>query len=451
MTAPLQDAQLEAAPAASGPLVLGEILADRYRIDELLGDGGMGVVYRAEHVHMKKRVAIKVLHQQWSAFPEIAARFEREAIASGNIDSPHVAAATDFGRLPDGRLFLALEFVEGRTLRGIVSEGPIPEGRALAIARGIASAALAAHKQGIVHRDLKPENVMLTPRDGESDFVKVLDFGVAKVGEVEGAANSGLTQAGAIVGTPDYMSPEQALGQSLTLTSDIYSIGVILYEMLSGRCPFLGEAVVVLRGHVYEDPPELPPEISPKVRALVLQAMQKKSTDRFASAQELIDAIDACGRASVGAFARTEPPPAPGAINALTHASAQPQTLTAPRAAVPIAIAGGILLLIVAGTVVYRAGHSAGTKDTASLPSASASAVATSASSAPPVVQITTASAEPAVAASASAAGSAARSTPSASASAKKPAAKPATKPANQPGFNLPYIPPPTEWFKSKK
>ena len=451
MTAPLQDAQLEAAPAASGPLVLGEILADRYRIDELLGDGGMGVVYRAEHVHMKKRVAIKVLHQQWSAFPEIAARFEREAIASGNINSPHVAAATDFGRLPDGRLFLALEFVEGRTLRGIVSEGPIPEGRALAIVRGIASAALAAHKQGIVHRDLKPENVMLTPRDGESDFVKVLDFGVAKVGEPEGAANSGLTQAGAIVGTPDYMSPEQALGQSLTLTSDIYSIGVILYEMLSGRCPFLGEAVVVLRGHVYEDPPELPPEISGPVRALVRRAMQKKSSDRFTSAQELIDAIDACGRASVGAFALTEPPPAaPGSINALTHASAQPQTATAPRAAVPVAIAGGVLLLIVAGTLVYRAGHSAGTKDTASLPSASAS-LAASADRAPPVVQITTASAEPAVAPSANATGSAARSTPSASASAKKPTGKPATKPANQPGFNLPNIPPPTEWFKSKK
>jgi serine/threonine-protein kinase len=436
-------------------------LADRYRIDQLLGDGGMGVVYRAEHVHMKKRVAIKVLHKQWSAFPEIAARFEREAIASGNINSPHVAAATDFGRLPDGRLFLALEFVEGRTLRDIVTEGPIPEARALAIARGIAAAAHAAHKQDIVHRDLKPENVMLTPRDGESDFVKVLDFGVAKVGEPEGTPNSGLTQAGALVGTPDYMSPEQALGQSLTLTSDIYSIGVILYEMLSGRCPYLGEAVVVLRGHVYEEAPELPAGISEPVRALVRRAMQKKSSDRFASAQELIDAIDACGRASVGAFALTEPPPAADAGNSPAAAQVQSVGATPRTPAVPLAIAGAALLLIGGGALLYRAGHSAGTKDTSALASASASASAAASSvpaaREPQVVQITTASAAPAVSSvpTASAAPTSSGRTPASQASAKKPQggkpAKPAAQPQSGPTITLPYIPPPSEWFKSKK
>ena len=218
--------------AAEGDALLGTILAGRYRIEQLLGSGGMGAVYRAEHVHMRKAVAVKVLHREMTAFPEVVARFEREAVAAGRIDHPHVVSASDFGQLEDGSFYLALEFAEGHSLAKLVhTEGALQPERALRIARQIAEALQAAHGVGIVHRDLKPENVMLVVKDSDPDYVKVLDFGIAKI-KVEGAAEQpALTQIGTVFGTPEYMSPEQARGEPADARADLYTVGVILYEM----------------------------------------------------------------------------------------------------------------------------------------------------------------------------------------------------------------------------
>ena len=246
---------------------LGTVLAGRYRVNKALGAGGMGVVYRAEHVHMKKAVAVKILHKHMTAMPEVVARFEREAVAAGRIEHPNVAGATDFGRLDDGSFYLALEYIEGKSLSSLLEGGgALPEVRALVITRQIADGLAAAHAAGIIHRDLKPENVMLVERDGVPDYVKVLDFGIAKV-PVEEAEGQKLTQIGTIFGTPQYMSPEQGQGHTVDARADLYALGVMLYEMLAGKLPFFGdEMVVLITRHILEAPPPLPDGIHPGVQ-----------------------------------------------------------------------------------------------------------------------------------------------------------------------------------------
>ncbi|HEV8549185.1 MAG TPA: serine/threonine-protein kinase, partial [Polyangiaceae bacterium] len=222
----------ETVRAEADPLV-GTLLAERYRVVALLGSGGMGAVYRAEHVHMKKPVAVKILHRHMTTNQEVVARFEREAVAAGRIEHPNVAAATDFGRLADGSFYLVLEYVEGKSLGLAMDEGPMPPARALGIVRQIAGGLAAAHAAGIVHRDLKPDNVLLVERDGVRDIVKVLDFGIAKVHLEEGSGHRPLTQIGTIFGTPQYMSPEQGQGHTVDARSDLYALGVLAYEMLA--------------------------------------------------------------------------------------------------------------------------------------------------------------------------------------------------------------------------
>ena len=245
---------------ASG--LLGQTLSDRYRIDAVLGTGGMGAVYQAEHLLMHKRVAIKVLHPEMTRMPEVVARFEREAMAAAHIEHPNVAAATDFGKLADGSFFLVLEFVEGKSLRDEIEKGPLSPERAVHITRQVLMALTRAHGLGIVHRDLKPENVMLVERDGDPDFVKVLDFGIAKVNVGDlGKSTSGpkkstaaLTQAGLVYGTPEYMAPEQALAQDIDHRADLYALGVMLFEMLTGRRPFEADNPVQILGMVVSMP-----------------------------------------------------------------------------------------------------------------------------------------------------------------------------------------------------
>jgi eukaryotic-like serine/threonine-protein kinase len=295
-------------PDSSSPenaSLVGRVLSDRYRIESVLGEGGMGAVYLAEHVLMHKRVAVKVLHTEMTRMPEVVARFEREAMAAAHIEHPNVAAATDFGKLEDGSFFLVLEYIEGINLRDLVANGPLGLARALHIADQIVLALVRAHSLGIVHRDLKPENVMLVERDGDRDFVKVLDFGIAKVpvgglGAGDGSPASGqvLTQLGMVYGTPDYMAPEQALGQEIDARADLYALGVILYEMLTGRRPFEAENKVALLGmKVTSDAPSLSAKkpdvrVGPAVEQMVHRLLEKEATKRFQDAREVGDAIE---------------------------------------------------------------------------------------------------------------------------------------------------------------
>jgi eukaryotic-like serine/threonine-protein kinase len=290
---------------------VGTVLAERYRIDSVLGEGAMGKVYAAEHVLMRKRLAVKVLHRELSSIPELVARFEREAMAAANVDHPNIAVATDFGKLPDGAVFLALELVEGRCLRDEIALGPIPMVRALHIARQVASALGVAHAQGIVHRDLKPENVMLVDKAGDPDFVKVLDFGVARVPIGEGAADGAgaITRAGMVFGTPEYIPPEQALGQVSDGRADLYSLGVMLFEMLTGERPFVADSKVSLVGqHLGKPPPRLADKlpglsVPEGVEVLVQLLLEKEVARRVQVAEEVVRAVDALiGKPTRGGF-----------------------------------------------------------------------------------------------------------------------------------------------------
>ena len=222
------------------------------------------------------------------------ARFEREAIAAARITHPNVAAATDFGRLSDGACYLVLEYVQGKSLRQVLTQlAPFETSRALRIAKQIALALGAAHEAGVVHRDLKPENVMLVEGLADPDYVKVLDFGIAKIHTPEQEGQPALTRMGTIFGTPEYMSPEQALGQSADSRTDLYSLGIIMYEMLTGRTPFADkELVAVLTRQMTEIAPPLPAECNPSIVALVSHLLAKRPSERPQTAQEVATRID---------------------------------------------------------------------------------------------------------------------------------------------------------------
>jgi serine/threonine-protein kinase len=358
---PSSEPLFSACLSAHGAPILapGQVVADRYRVMSLLGEGGMGVVYRAEHVHMRKVLALKVLHPDVCNVPQVVARFEREAVAAARIDHPHVTAAKDFGRLQDGSFFLVLEYVAGRSLRQVLEAGPVQPERALHILRGIVSAVGSAHAHGVVHRDLKPENVMLVDRDGDPDFVKVLDFGVAKLDPLAHAApESGvqpLTRLGAIIGTPDYMAPEQALGQSVDARADLYALGVILFEMIAGERPFRGGVLTVLRDRVMAPAPELPARptapVDPGLQAIVRKLMALSADERFQTATELEAALDSLtARATPAEPTRVDPPPTP-IQSALRAGAAAASPLLAAlaghrRRLVAIAAAGIVLAIV---------------------------------------------------------------------------------------------------------
>jgi eukaryotic-like serine/threonine-protein kinase len=283
--------------------LVGRTLGGRYLIERVVGEGGMGAVYQAEHTHMHKRLAVKVLHPEMSRVPEVVSRFEREAMAAAHIDHPNVAAATDFGKLDDGSFFLVLEYVEGKSLREAIDDGPMELGRAFHIARQMTAGLARAHALGIVHRDLKPENVMLVRRDEDDDFVKVLDFGIAKVpvgslmGEHE-AQGEALTQVGMVYGTPEYMAPEQALGQPVDARADLYAFGVMMFEMITGARPFNHDSKVTLLGmqvtaaipRMSERSPDA--DVPPEVEAIVARLLAKEAGARYGDAKELIDSLD---------------------------------------------------------------------------------------------------------------------------------------------------------------
>jgi eukaryotic-like serine/threonine-protein kinase len=276
---------------------IGTVVGDRYRIVSRIGVGGMGAVYRAEHTMMRRDLAIKVLLPELSGKEEFARRFEREAESASRLAHPNIITVTDFGRTAEGSLFLAMEFLAGTSLSAAIAEGPLTLERALAIERQILRGLDHAHAAGVVHRDLKPENIMLVERDGQRDVVKILDFGIAKVTEPQSGGQA-LTQAGVIFGTPEYLSPEQALGEPVDARTDIYAAGVILFEMLAGRRPFESDdKVKIISMHLAHAAPRIR-DVNPAVRVptafelLVQQAMEKSRDNRFASAAAFLQALD---------------------------------------------------------------------------------------------------------------------------------------------------------------
>ncbi len=289
----------ELAPDAAETSRVGQVVSGRYRIEKLLGEGGMGAVYLAEHMHMRKRVALKLLHAEMSQDPEVLARFRREAEAAAHIEHPNVAAATDFGQTEDGSFFLVLEYVEGTGLRKVLADGPMAPRRALHVVRQVAVALERAHGAGIVHRDLKPDNVMLVQKGDDPDFVKVLDFGMARMELPTRDASAPLTRLGTILGTPEYMSPEQAMGDVAGPTADLYTVGVMLYEMLTGKLPFdAPDRMAILSLHIVAPVPAMIDrnpgvEVPPPIEELVRRLLEKDSAKRVESARALIDAIDA--------------------------------------------------------------------------------------------------------------------------------------------------------------
>ena len=269
--------------------LIGTTIDNRYQIESRLGEGGMGVVYRARHVILNKTVAIKVLRK---AHEESAwKRFVQEAQSASMINHTNVVAITDFGVIGN-HAYLVMEFLEGQTLTEAINEGPLQAVRVCRIGAQIARGLQAVHEKGIVHRDLKPDNIFLLEREGRRDTVKIVDFGLAKMD-----AGERLTMDGTVVGTAEYISPEQVTGQDTDHRSDQYSLGCILYEMLTSQLPFDGESTATLiYKHVYKNPtpprkvrPEM--NIPPSVEAVVLKCMAKKSSDRFASMRELEQAL----------------------------------------------------------------------------------------------------------------------------------------------------------------
>lgn len=277
-------------PGAADPYI-GTTFDHRYKIERLLGEGGMGFVYLARHKVIDKKVAIKVLRSEHARDREILDRFMQEAKAASSIGNPHIVDIADFGDLPDGSTYFVMEYLEGRSLRQIIDEDkPLSLEAICSIAIQLCDGLEAAHQRGIVHRDLKPDNILLIARGTKTDFVKILDFGIAKVTT---SASPKLTQAGAVFGTPHYMSPEQAAGSALDHRTDIYSLGVMLYEMTAGVVPFTAENFMgILTQHMYKAPVPIralvpAPECPPGLEALILKCLTKKPEGRYATMGEL--------------------------------------------------------------------------------------------------------------------------------------------------------------------
>ena len=277
-----------------GDSLIGSTLAGKYRIDARLNEGGMGTVYRGTHVLMDKTVAIKVLRPSLAADEKIVARFSREARAASRISHPNALSVTDFGEDESGHVFLVMEFLSGKTLKQVLrDDGPLPLARVVDISRQIGDALNAAHSQGVVHRDLKSDNIMLLDTM-TSDHAKVLDFGIAKINEPDGPTDTNLTAPNLVIGTPQYMSPEQCSQDSeIDARSDIYSFGVILYEMLVGHVPFSGDSpTMVMMKHLQEPVPSVLEErgdLPPSVGRVVARAMAKLPRNRYQNVAELIE------------------------------------------------------------------------------------------------------------------------------------------------------------------
>ncbi len=285
---------------ASGLNVLGSVLAGRYQIKDRLGSGGMGIVYRAEHVALHKDVAVKVLLPELSSIRSVAERFEREALSLSKLDHPGIVRVIDFGSTEQGLLYLVMDFVEGEPLSDIIRrEAPFTAERAVSLCLQILLALDHAHGLGVVHRDLKPDNIMIVDPGTRTESIRILDFGIAKMLQDTNEEAEPLTQAGMVFGTPEYVSPEQASGEpdKVDMRSDLYTVGVILYEMLAGHRPFEASSrMALLNQHMTKKPSPIqvdrPDRVIPQgLAAIVMQALEKDRSERFQSALEFYSAL----------------------------------------------------------------------------------------------------------------------------------------------------------------
>jgi tetratricopeptide (TPR) repeat protein len=358
---PKDGTALRAAAAAETDLV-GSVIAERYHVLRKLGEGGMGQVYLAEHVKMGRQSAVKVMHQTMVHDTAAIGRFNREAANASRIDHPNVAGIYDFGETPEGLVYLAMQYIEGETLTHIVQgAGALAPARAAEVVRQAAEGLHAAHALGIVHRDLKPDNIMVTKDADGLDCVKVVDFGIAKAA---GRDAQRVTKTGIVVGTPDYMSPEQLSGKEVDARSDLYSLALVAFHLLTGELPFPSASTQTSMVMRLTDKPkslaEMKPEVAwpAEVEAVMSRALALEPADRYATTREF-------GRALHAAIGQMPEPAATTAASAATATTATtaPRARTAPAAAKPgrreIVIAAGIvgvLAAVVVAVLVWRGG-----------------------------------------------------------------------------------------------
>ncbi len=307
--------------------LIGFVLAERYVIESLIGEGGMGRVYRARHIRMSRRFAIKVLFGDLAADGKARSRFSREAESSSRLSHPNVVSVVDFGETDEGLLYLVMEHIEGEELHRVgCTQAPFSTARALNLLRQLARGLGHAHDRGLVHRDFKTENVLITV-DGEDEHARIVDFGIAVIGEMT-QPEQRLTTEGMVLGTPAYMSPEQSTGEGIDHRADLFSLGVMLYEMLSGKLPFDGSPIAMAKANLAARVPPIAERVpglraDRRLEAIALQLMAKEPEQRFASAGALLTHLDQL----FGRAADTEPPPVAEEAPAVAEA-AQPRTMS---------------------------------------------------------------------------------------------------------------------------
>ncbi|HVV84047.1 MAG TPA: protein kinase, partial [Kofleriaceae bacterium] len=342
--------------------MVGEVLDGRYKIVKKLGEGGMGEVYAAEHVHIAKKVAIKLLRKEVVSNAEAVSRFRQEARSASTIGHRNIIGIDDFGQLADGRIYLCMEYLDGAPLNDMITE-QLPAERLLNILIQTGHGLAAAHAKGIIHRDMKPENIFVTVTPQGEDIPKILDFGIAKVGGQDGGNN--LTKTGTIFGTPYYMAPEQALGQNVDARVDIYALGVILYEVFAGSLPFSGESFMgVLTQHITTEPEPVAQRAAKAGRVLpaglaevIARAMAKDPDRRYRTMDEMVNALVAVYRGVAGAGMSSY-------LEAQPRASASQPNV--PRPGAPTAGAGSGMLGTMPATPA--AGGAASAASSAGMP-----------------------------------------------------------------------------------
>ncbi|MCK9523951.1 MAG: serine/threonine protein kinase [Proteobacteria bacterium] len=352
--------------------LIGKEILGQFRILERIGRGGMGEVYKAAQPAMDRLVAIKILHQKLASRPDILSRFRREARAMSRLTHPNTIRVFLYGQLEDtGQLYIAMEYLEGDDLARLTRrDGPMEPHRAARIMVQVLSALEEAHGVGVVHRDLKPENIFLTTQGGIADTPKVLDFGLAKIKEDKLRPGSMvLTREGMVFGTPEFMSPEQARGETLDARSDIYSLGIIFFELLTAKLPFPQSKPMEYIAHHIKTPPMTMSQVRPELgipnelELIIGRAIEKKREDRYASAAEFAQALEAflanAGASTSASTTNATPPAASGHASAPSVPAAAPNPTNVP-AARPAASPGkglviGLLVLIAAllGVVIW--------------------------------------------------------------------------------------------------